>query len=432
MLPFTAAADPLVIDLLLLLGLSLFFGLAFEEFFARSGQPQPGGVRTFPLLGFAGAILQLLDPSHLVLLSAGVLVVGAWLYAYYRSAVAERSPEGVPNVGLAGPACNLLAFLLGPIALTQPHWLAVGVTVAAVLLLTGRERLHAAARTIELPEIVTAGKFLILSGIILPLLPNEPITTLTKVTPYQAWLALLAVCTLSYASYLVQRFLAPKQGAFLTAILGGLYSSTATTVVLARRSGSGEVPPKRAQVAIMLATAMMYLRMLAIIAVFNIALAASLAPVLAGLSVLGFALAALFYWFAGSPSAEASGEVAPSNPLELSAAALFAVLFVAISIASNWAADRFGAAGIYVLAGIVGVTDIDPFVLSVAQGGASSLDTASAGAAVLIATASNNLLKAAYTGAFAGRTGSLAAIAVLVLLSVAAAGFAAALGGLHL
>jgi len=326
----------------------------------------------------------------------------------------------------------LLAFLLGPIALTQPHWLAVGVTVAAVLLLTGRERLHAAARTIELPEIVTAGKFLILSGIILPLLPNEPITTLTKVTPYQAWLALLAVCTLSYASYLVQRFLAPKQGAFLTAILGGLYSSTATTVVLARRSGSGEVPPKRAQVAIMLATAMMYLRMLAIIAVFNIALAASLAPVLAGLSVLGFALAALFYWFAGSPSAEASGEVAPSNPLELSAAALFAVLFVAISIASNWAADRFGAAGIYVLAGIVGVTDIDPFVLSVAQGGASSLDTASAGAAVLIATASNNLLKAAYTGAFAGRTGSLAAIAVLVLLSVAAAGFAAALGGLHL
>src|SRR5580692_10864358 len=77
---------------------------------------------------------------------------------------------GVPNVGLTVPVCNLLAYLLGPITLTQPHWVAVGLTVTAVLLLTGRERLHTMARQLELPEIVTAGKFLILTGIILPLL----------------------------------------------------------------------------------------------------------------------------------------------------------------------------------------------------------------------------------------------------------------------
>ena len=109
----------------------------------------------------------------------------------------------------------------------------------------------------------------------------------------------------------------------------------------------------------------------------------------------------------------------PSNPLELSAAALFAVLFVAISIASTWAADHFGAAGLYVIAAIVGVTDIDPFVLSIAQGVASTLTGADAAVAVLTATASNNLLKAAYVG-FTGHRGRLPVVSALVLLAGAA------------
>jgi uncharacterized membrane protein (DUF4010 family) len=250
---------PLLTNLAFLLGLSLFFGLAFEEFYAHQGRTQPGGVRTFPLLALAGAMLYLLDATHLIPVSVGVLVLGAWLHVYYRGAVAERDAEGVPNVGLTVPVCNLLAYLLGPIALTQPHWVAVGLTVTAVLLLTGRERLHTMARQLELPEIVTAGKFLILTGIILPLLPNEPITPLTRVTPYQAWLALVAVCTLSYGSYLLQRYWVSNRSAFVTAILGGLYSSTATTVVLARRASTREIPLARAQVGIALATAVMYL-----------------------------------------------------------------------------------------------------------------------------------------------------------------------------
>ena len=102
------------------------------------------------------------------------------------------------------------------------------------------------------------------------------------------------------------------------------------------------------------------------------------------------ALAGLHNWCAGRPAAQTSVRVEPSNPLELSAAPLFAVLFVAISIASTWAADHFGAAGLYVIAAIVGVTDIDPFVLGMLTG-------ADAAVGVLTATASNNLLKAAYT-----------------------------------
>jgi uncharacterized membrane protein (DUF4010 family) len=411
------AAVPLFTNLLLLFGLSLFFGLAFEEFHAHQGRIRPGGVRTFPLLAAAGAMLYLLDPTRLVPLSVGLLVIGAWLYAYYCSAVEERDSEGVPNIGLVSPVCNLLAYLLGPVALAQPHWVAVGMTVASVLLLTGRESLHAVARRIEPPEIVTVGKFLILTGIILPLLPNEPVTALTTVTPYQAWLALLAVCTLSYASYLLLRYWAPRQGDLLTAILGGLYSSTATTVVLARRAGAKGIAPDRAKIGIVLATAVMYLRILGIIAVFNLGLAAILAAPLAGLALLGLSLAALLYWFAGRPSSESGERAMPGNPLELWAAALFAILFVAISIACAWVVSRFGAAGIYALAAIVGVTDIDPFVLSIAQGSAASLSEMDATIAVLMATASNNLLKAAYTVAFAGLRGSLPAVVSLALLS---------------
>ncbi len=418
-LPSIAAVPPFA-NLALLFGLSLFFGLAFEEFHAHQGRTRPGGVRTFPLLAVVGAMLYLLDPARLIPLSAGLLVVGAWLYAYYCRAIEERDSEGVPNVGLVGPVCNLLAYLLGPVALTQPHWVAVGMTVAAVLLLTGRERLHAAARQIDPPEIVTAGKFLILTGIILPLLPNEPVTTLTTVTPYQTWLALLAVCTLSYASYLLLRYWAPKQGDILTAILGGLYSSTATTVVLARRAGAREIAPDHAQVGIVLATAVMYLRMLGIIAVFNVDLAIVLAPALLGLAFAGLAVAALLYRRTGQPSAPSGDPSMPRNPLELWTAALFAFLFVVVSIASAWVANRFGAAGVYSLAAIVGVTDIDPFVLSIAQNNAGSLSQASAAIAVLVATASNNVLKAGYTIGLAGPRGSLPAVATLLLLSVAA------------
>jgi uncharacterized membrane protein (DUF4010 family) len=97
----------------------------------------------------------------------------------------------------------------------------------------------------------------------------------------------------------------------------------------------------------------MYLRILAMIAVLNWSLAAGLTPSLLALSLLGFAFAGLHGWCAGRPAAQTSVRVVPSNPLELSAAALFAVLFVAISIASTWAADHFGAAGLYVIAAIV-------------------------------------------------------------------------------
>jgi uncharacterized membrane protein (DUF4010 family) len=425
---------PSLTGVVLLLGLSLFLGLAFEDFFARGDTKRPGGIRTFPLLAAAGGVLYIFDPVRFIPFTAGLVVLGAWLAIFYRHSVRDQGDKVGTTAELVVPVLNVHAYLLGAIALALPPWVAIAFTVSAVLLLTSREKLHALARRVPLQEIVTAGEFLILTGIILPLLPDKPVTTLTTVTPRHAWLALVVVCTLSYVSYLAQRYWAAAARGLWMAALGGLYSSTATTVVLARQAKTGSVMSRYAQAGITLATAIMYLRILTIVAFFNLPLARVLALSLCGLSLAGLAISALQYRLARPSSQETKGQAVtlpPSgdNPLGLGPAALFAVLFVAVSLASNWAKAQFGTSGIYTLGAVVGVTDIDPFVLNLAQGGTSGMSDGALAAAILIAASSNNVLKAAYAAFFGGGRATAVSAAVLLLLAVAGIGVAAIMGG---
>lgn len=414
--------DTPVARFLLLLGLGFFFGLAFEEFHAGTKQARPGGIRSFPLLALVGALLYRLDPARLLPVSVGLLVLGAWLACYYWRHVGEVDEDGRPNVGLMVPICNLLAYLIGPAALAEPPWIAVGTTVTAVLLLTAREKLHGWARRIEAGEIVTAGKFLILAGLVLPLLPDRPVTDLTAITPHQVWLAVLAVCTVSYASYLLQRYVAPAGAGLWVALLGGFYSSTATTVVLARRARADPAALPQAQVGIILATSVMYLRLLVVIGVFNRPLAFGLAPALLMLSTTGLVMAGLWYWIGGKRARGRASATPSSNPLEIGAAVAFAALFVLISLVSAWARSQYGATGIYLLAAIVGVSDIDPFVLSLAEHAAGQMPLRVGIVAILIASSSNNLLKAGYAAAFAGARASAIPAAALILLALGGIG----------
>jgi uncharacterized membrane protein (DUF4010 family) len=408
--------------------LSLFLGLAFEDFFGQSKAKHPGGIRTFPMLAVGGGTLYLLDPVHFVPFTAGFVVIGIWLAIFYRQRLTEAGDEGENSAALVVPILNIKAYVLGAIALALPPWVAVATTVIAVLLLTDRDRLHALARGVPLSEIVIAGEFLILTGIILPLLPNTPVTDLTSITPRQVWLALVVVCTLSYASYLAQRYWAAAARGLWMAALGGLYSSTATTVVLARQAKSDGAMKAHAQAGITLATAIMYLRILAVVAFFNMTLARTLAPALCGLSLVGLVICALQYRLTKqSPATTAlASTLRPTggNPLELGSAAIFAALFVAVSFVSNWAKAQFGASGIYTLAAIVGVTDIDPFVLNLAQGGTTGMSDNALAAAILVAASSNNVLKALYAAFFAG--GRVTAVSAIVLIGLAVAGLAAA------
>ncbi len=417
------SAHPSPENFALLLALSFFFGLAFEEYFGPATERIPGGVRTFPLLALTGAMLYLLDPAHAIVFSAGLLALGAWLFAYYRSSLGEPpSPDGTKE-GLVALISNVLAYLLGPIVLLEAHWLAVGITVSAVLLLHARDPLHKLARTIPAHEITTLGKFLILIGVILPILPDQPVTSLTTITPYQVWLAVVVVSTLSYGSYLVQRLISPARGVLLTAVLGGLYSSTATTVTLARRMRDDPEAQGELQAGVILATALMYLRLIILFAVFNLSLARGLVASLLMLFVVGLALAGLWFWHAIPATAQQRG-APPLNPLELRAALLFATMFVVISLASSWIKGRFGHTGLYWLASLVGLTDIDPFVLSLAQGSVAGLPLHTVMVAVLIAASSNNLLKAIYTIALAGWRASLPVVGALGLLAALGFGFA--------
>lgn len=417
-------ATPSIHSLGLLLLLSFFLGFAFEDFFAKASSARPGGIRTFPLLSLSGGMLYLFDPSRLIAFTGGLLVLGVWLSIFYSVHLRERDEHGERNAGLVVLLLNVHAYLLGAITLALPHWVAVGSTVVAVLLLTGRDQLHGLARRVDMKEITTAGQFLILTGVVLPLLPSEPVTSLTSITPRQVWLSLILVCTLSYASYLAQRYWPPAARGLWMPAIGGLYSSTATTVVLSRQASADPAARRQALAGITLATGIMYLRILAIIAVFNIALARDLAAPLGGLAVVALGLATLQYWLIKAPPTQARNTTPRGNPLELGTAAVFAVMFVVISVATTWVKTQFGTAGIYWLAAIVGFADIDPFVLNMAQGGVAGVGEHAVSIAVLLAASSNNVLKAGYALFFGGRQTLQSA---LLLLLLAAAGVALAL-----
>jgi uncharacterized membrane protein (DUF4010 family) len=403
----------------LLLGLSLFFGFAFEDFYAGELPYRPGGVRTFPLLALAGGTLYVIEPRYGAAFIAGLVVLGSWIYAYVRRQ--SKNEAAAVEGAFIVPVCNLLAYVLGPLALTQPLWLCVAVSVAAVLLLGGRRTLHDWAARVSTQEVITAGEFLILVGVVLPLLAGRPTIPYTNVTPFGVWLAVVAVSTISYASYLLQRYVFPNGGTLLTAVLGGVYSSTATTVVLARRAGETGITAELAA-AIVAATAMMYVRILVVCSIFNLALGRMLAPPLLALSAIAILLAAGLARSAGRSTHTSNF----ANPLQLWTALIFAFLFVAVSMLATLAQSYLGRSGVLGLAGIVGITDIDPFVLSLAQGGAAGIGLNTAAAAIVIAASSNNALKAIYTIAFSrGRSGPLpvAMLGMLAALGAAAAVF---------
>jgi uncharacterized membrane protein (DUF4010 family) len=314
---------------------------------------------------------------------------------------------------------NLLAYLLGPITILETSWFAIGLTVSTVLFLGARDRLHDIARQVPTDEITATGKFLILTGIILPLLPDTPVTTFTPITPYQVWLAVVVVSGISYASYLIQRYKSEKGGIWLTSVLGGIYSSTITTVVLSRHAMQKHINPEMFHFAVIMSTTMVYLRLFVIIMVFNISLAKQMAGTLISLFFISLFLSLILYHRGHkSMATDENVIVTQKNPLELAAALIFATLFVLISLASAWAKINFGDIGLYTLAMIIGVSDISPFVVSLAQDSVHGLNPKVISASILIATSSNNLLKAVYATIFAGLRMSVVPIILLVFLAI--------------
>ncbi|HEX8805593.1 MAG TPA: DUF4010 domain-containing protein, partial [Candidatus Aquilonibacter sp.] len=162
--------------------------------------------------------------------------------------------------------------------------------------------------------------------------------------------------------------------------------------------------------------AMMYVRILVVVAIFNVALVRPLIAPMLALALAAAAVAAFFH--RAGKSEKTTVEAAPQNPLKLGTAVIFAVLLIAVSLVSKWVQAHLGAQGVLALAAVVGVTDIDPFVLSLAQGGAASIGIAMSAIAIVVAASSNNILKAAYTIAFSRSRASVIPAGILSALCV--------------
>jgi uncharacterized membrane protein (DUF4010 family) len=400
-----------VAQIVLVLILSFLFGFEREERKQVSDEYRFGGVRTFPLIGLLGYALCYLAGGNLLLPSVGLAVVGAFLWQSYRHKLAASSLAGMTT-----EISGLVTYAIGALVWREEYWIATTLAVVSVLLLELKGALDNISKRIPGPEILTFAKFLLLTAVILPIVPDRTFGSF-DFNPFKVWLVVAAVSAISYGSYLLQRWTKGRGGVLLAALLGGAYSSTLTTVVLAKRSRDQSRPHLYAG-SMLVASGVMYLRLLALLALFNRQLLHRL-----GWSFLLLAAAALlggWLWTRLSdPGQQANAqEISPKNPLELSAAFVFGILFVAMLFITHLALLYLGRTGLYSLAGVMGVTDVDPFILSLAASAGSLTPAALAAGAITIAAASNNLIKGVYAYGFGERRTGLQGLALLAALAL--------------
>ena len=400
---------PEAVQILLVLFLSFMVGLEREEHKAAVGHYSFGGVRTFPLIGLIGYSMALLSGTRLVPVTLGFLVIAAFLLLSYWHKLSASVAAGVTT-----EMSGLTTYLVGALVHYGHFWIATALSVASLLLLELKVVLEELASRIPAEEILTFAKFLLLSAVILPILPNREFTAF-HINPFKTWLVVVAVSAISYGSYVLQKATKGRGGILLASLLGGAYSSTVTTVVLARRAAREERPHLFSG-GILMACGVMYLRLIALLGLFNRHLMVILLP--AFLVLAGAAIASGFIW-ARRPDktgAKLAREYEPRNPLELRAAFLFAFLFLLMITATQLAVAYLGRAGINTLAAIMGVTDVDPFILGITQTAGAGTALKLGAEAILIAAASNNFVKGIYAYFFADRKTGLASLCLLVAL----------------
>ncbi len=398
--------------ILLVLFLSFLIGLEREEHKLAAGSYFFGGVRTFPLIGLIGFSLALVSGPQLLPVTLGFMVVGAFLLVSYWHKLSTTQTAGVTT-----EMSGLATYLVGALVCYDHLWIATTLSVASLLFLELKTVLEKLATRAAPEEILTFAKFLLLSAVILPALPNQQFGPF-HINPFKTWLVVVAVSTISYGSYILQKVTKQSGGVVLTAFLGGAYSSTVTTIALSRRAAR-EDRPHLFSGSILIASGVTYLRLAALVALFNRQLAAMLLPTFI---VLALAFTAFGWFWSRRPDpadSQIKREFEPNNPLELTAAFLFALVFLIMLVATQLAARYLGKAGINTLAALMGVTDVTPFVMGMTQAAGALTPLKIAAAAVLIAAASNNLVKGIYSYCLADRKTGIQSLALMVALTIA-------------
>jgi len=400
--------------LLLVLFLSFLIGLDREELKQREGRRLFGGVRTFPLVGLLGYTIALLGNGQVLPMVIGLAVLGAFLLLSYWHKLTVLGGTGVTT-----EVSGLLVYLVGALVQQQHLWFACALVVVSLMLLELKVALEGLTERMEPGEILAFTKFLMLTLVILPLVPNREFGPY-QINPFKTWLVVVAVSGMSYASYVILRTTKGRGGIFATAILGGLYSSTVTTVVLSKQAASGHHSRDYAG-SILMASGMMYLRVMGLVWLFNRELGHLLAPVFLGLALVAAVGGWFFHRWPDGEKMEGPKAPITQNPLELGSAFFFAALFLVMLVVTRVVASHLGRSGVYSLGAIMGVADVDPFIMGMTQASDPRMIPLAA-AGILIATASNNVAKGCYARFLAkGAAGKwslilLSALAVLGLL----------------
>jgi uncharacterized membrane protein (DUF4010 family) len=404
--------QPEALKILLVLSFSFLLGLEREGRKTTAGHYVFGGVRTFPLIGLFGYATALLSGELLLPLAAGLVAVGGLLAVSYWHKLQTAEEAGVTT-----EISGLVTFALGALVAHGYYWVATAVVVASMLLLELKVGLESLTTRIPLDEIVTFTKFLLLTAVILPVVPNQEFTSF-HINPFKTWLIVMAVSAISYGSYVVQRLIGARGGSVLMALLGGAYSSTVTTVALARQS-KHERRPRLYSGSMIVASGVMYLRVLVLLGIFNAAL---MEPLVFPFALLG--LGAIFFGalWTRIPEERQPGVERPTatrNPLELRFAFLFAAVFLVVLVITDVVVRSVGRAGVWGLGVLMGFGDVDPFIMSLTQSVGPLTPLTTAAVAIVLATASNNAAKGLYALAFADRATGLRGLVGLLVLAVA-------------
>ena len=382
-----------LINFIIVLLFSLLIGLEQRRLQSEKNYQSVifGTDRTFTFIGILGFILYILDPKNLVLFAVGAIIIGALFSIYYYKKIKLFRSFGITSIVVA-----LLTYSLAPIVVTQPRWLSISIVVSILVLVEVKDYLQEFSARIDNTEFITIAKFLIIAGVVLPILPRTQVFKIISITPYDIWLSVVVVSGISYLSYLLQKFVFKRSGILVSGLLGGLYSSTATTVILSRKSKEVNSGQHIYAASIIFATSMMYVRIMILMFIFNVELGVMLIPYFSIMVVVTLITATIIYLVKKPKTADTDFVVHDRNPLELKIGSIFAVLFLFFSFVTYYAIHFYGGMGLNILSYIVGFTDIDPYLLNLFQG-KYEIALQVIGKSTFQAIISNNILKIIYS-----------------------------------
>lgn len=345
------------------------------------------GLRTFALVALLGALWSMLadELGEVVLAAAFVAFAGLVIAAHILDASSDR------DYGITTAVAALLTFALGALAARGHLTIASASAVITATLLGLKPMLHSWLEKMEQRELYAIFKMLVISVVLLPVLPDEGYGPWQALNPYEIWWLVVLIAGISFAGYFAIRIAGSRRGIVITGLFGGLASSTAVTLSFARLGRQNLTAQSLLAAGVILAAGTMFPRMLLEVSVVNRELLPTItAPLLGMMAVSYLALPLLLL------SSEREGQVraiAIKNPFELMPALKFGLLLVAVMLAAEAFQQWFGNTGLYVVAAISGISDVDAITLSVARLARGELGATAAVQAIVIAACVNTLVK---------------------------------------